>query len=487
MMPGNRTFTRTGWVAVLILAGVAACSGEGDTTGPAPPDDEPQVVPSISTIDPSRGPVGTTVTIGGQNFGDAPATGSVAFSNAAATVSSWSVNEIRAVVPDAFPGDYQVTVTVEGESSNAVTFRVTLVPAVYVHNDPRGEPSSVDAWSVDDAGKLTELPGSPFMTNAFGGGYGGDSGSLQIHEATRRAFVSADSTVAVFDIDPRSGALVPVPGSPFAAGTSEPTFGIAVSQAGDLLYLANLNTPQRPPNTSHISIFEVQPDGSLVPHPSSPFDTGVSSAADIALLTPDDRFLYVNTEDLEFLGYSVSPDGGLTQLSGSPYLADPSLMGMAFGARLSPDGSHLLLGYTNLDEIKIYQLDPATGIPSEHPGSPVAAENAHDFAFTLDGRRVYVGAWVRNFVHVFDVAIDGGLMPIMGSPFTLSNIDRVAAIAISADSRFLFVANEPGAVGTTARFAVYALNGAGEPIEVDGSPYPVSVPDDGPSGIAVTF
>src|SRR5204863_8449010 len=47
------------------------------------------VAPSITTLSPTSGPVGTTVTITGANFGATQGTSTVAFNGTAATPKSW--------------------------------------------------------------------------------------------------------------------------------------------------------------------------------------------------------------------------------------------------------------------------------------------------------------------------------------------------------------------------------------------------------------
>ena len=77
--------------------------------------------PKITTLRPSSGPVGTSVTIIGSNFGTA---GTVTFDGTVTTPTSWSATSIVAPVP---PGATtgNVVVTVGGVASNGVSFGVT--------------------------------------------------------------------------------------------------------------------------------------------------------------------------------------------------------------------------------------------------------------------------------------------------------------------------------------------------------------------------
>ncbi len=80
--------------------------------------------PSIASLSPNSGPVGTSVTITGANFGISRGTSTVSFNGTGATPTSWSATSIVAAVPaGATTGN--VVVTVGGVASNGVTFTVT--------------------------------------------------------------------------------------------------------------------------------------------------------------------------------------------------------------------------------------------------------------------------------------------------------------------------------------------------------------------------
>ena len=97
--------------------------------------------PSISTLNPTSGPVGTPVTITGQNFGTGQGS-TVTFNGIAATPSSWNATTIVAPVPTgATTGP--VVVTVGGVASNGVNFSVVAPPA----NITLVQHASVDAGS----------------------------------------------------------------------------------------------------------------------------------------------------------------------------------------------------------------------------------------------------------------------------------------------------------------------------------------------------
>ena len=86
--------------------------------------------PSITSLSPTSGPVGTAVTITGTNFGSTQGTSTVTFNGTSGgTATSWSATSITINVPTgATTGN--VVVTVGGTASNSVTFTVVPPPSI---------------------------------------------------------------------------------------------------------------------------------------------------------------------------------------------------------------------------------------------------------------------------------------------------------------------------------------------------------------------
>jgi hypothetical protein len=86
---------------------------------------EYNAIPKITGINPSSGPVGTIVTIEGENFGTSRNTSTVMFNGVeAGDYISWNDSTILAKVPQTTTGN--IAVTVEGKPSNAVLFTLTV-------------------------------------------------------------------------------------------------------------------------------------------------------------------------------------------------------------------------------------------------------------------------------------------------------------------------------------------------------------------------
>jgi 6-phosphogluconolactonase (cycloisomerase 2 family) len=195
----------------------------------------------------------------------------------------------------------------------------------------------IDALKADASGTLTTVIGSPFPagTNLF----------LTIDPQNRFVFASDDTppgNVLAFTIDAGTGALNAVQGSPFATipgyvGNTQPG-AIVVDSTGSFVYVGLLATGQ-------IAAFSIAPSsGALTPIPGSPFAEGNSP---IALATVN-NFLYVaNSVDGTIAGYSINPASGvLTPLANSPFAIHGGPLAISpFGAYLYTAGSGGLLAF----------------------------------------------------------------------------------------------------------------------------------------------
>jgi hypothetical protein len=126
--------TPTSWSAASILVAVPAGATSGNvvvTVGGTASNGVSFTVtvpvPSISSLNPSSGLVGASVTISGANFGATQGSSTIKFNGIAATPTSWSASSIVVTVP-AGATSGSVVVTVGGVASNGVSFTVT-VPA----------------------------------------------------------------------------------------------------------------------------------------------------------------------------------------------------------------------------------------------------------------------------------------------------------------------------------------------------------------------
>lgn len=116
---------RTVLIVTLLLA-VAACRDLGSDVPPVLPPG-PGAPPVITGVFPDSAAVGDTILVTGSGFGDVAGTSALSIGGATATVVvSWSDTRLIASVPSGASGG-AVVVTVGGQSSSPVAFRVQPV------------------------------------------------------------------------------------------------------------------------------------------------------------------------------------------------------------------------------------------------------------------------------------------------------------------------------------------------------------------------
>ncbi len=112
--------------------------------------------PSITSLSPSSGSVGTAVTISGANFGASQGTSTVSVNGTAATPTSWSASAIAVLIPNGTTTG-PIVVTVNNVASNGATFTVVTsnLPAPWLSQDV-GSPS-VAGQATYSSGTFTVL------------------------------------------------------------------------------------------------------------------------------------------------------------------------------------------------------------------------------------------------------------------------------------------------------------------------------------------
>lgn len=171
-------------------------------------------------------------------------------------------------------------------------------------------PGGVLVFTIDASmGALTPVPGSPFPIGSNSTGLV-QLGQIVVDPTGSFVYVAITATnqVAAFSITPSSGVLTPVPGSPFAAGggaSAMTTFNN--SPGNDFLYVSDTTA-------GTISGYSINPTtGALSPLAGSPFAiTATTLATDIS-----GGHLYASSAT-GVMVFSIDPStGALTQI-GSP-------------------------------------------------------------------------------------------------------------------------------------------------------------------------
>jgi 6-phosphogluconolactonase len=231
---------------------------------------------------------------------------------------------------------------------------------------------NLSAYAVDaGTGALTPLSTATYAT-------GTGPSAVSAGDFSGFVFVAnngGSNNISVFAIT-AGGALTPVVGSPFAAGGNPHSLVITPigpwDYGSDFLYTANFDG-----TSSTISGFSVDPDtGALTALSGSPFAVPVSNYIGIDLTG---TYLYVTT-GASVVGYSIDPNTGLlTALTGFPVASGVH----AYSVTVDPSNQFLYVGNSGSANISGYKLNAANGELTAIPGSPFTAGSQPDFIAIL--------------------------------------------------------------------------------------------------------
>jgi DNA-binding beta-propeller fold protein YncE len=334
--------------------------------------------------------------------------------------------------------------------------------------------NTVSAFRVDPtSGGLSPVAGSPFPT---------DSGPefLAVAAGGKFLFVgnAGSNTLSAFQIDAASGALTPVLGSPFVSGARPE--GVAVDPMGRFVFVGNQAS-------SSISVFSISSNGALTPVPGSPF----AANNPFELVTnPSGTILFVNNfpdsmvSDFNTVSaFQISSNGMLTAVPASPFpTANSSGFASSIGLAADSAGKFLFVADHMAQAIVPFNIDPASGaltpastLPTPPSSCGVSCHNNPlRLAVHPNDQFVYATNVQSGTVSAFSI-VTGGLSPIAEFPTG----QHPFGVALDPKGNFLYIVNKVD--NNISVFSVNAANGLLSP--VSGSPFPSG--GSGPVGIAI--
>jgi 6-phosphogluconolactonase len=344
---------------------------------------------------------------------------------------------------------------------------------------PPSSTNNVSAFTIDGAGALTPVPGSPFTTGSEPVGVAVDPTGQFVYVANGRTFA-----VSAFRIDATNGALTPVPGSPFSTGQF--AFSVTVDPTGQFVYVAS--------EDSRLWGYTIDGgSGALTPVPGSPFPNEVGARS--VVVDPTGQFVYVANCGIFGCGsagsgsvsaYAIdSATGALTAISGSPFAAGTHSSSVA----VDPTGSFVYVANMGSNDVSAYTINAATGALTPIAGSPFpAGPSSFHVAVDPTGQFAYVANCGSNFpcpppaqgsvsAYTIDPAT-GALTPVAGSPFATNGM-RTGHVTVDWTGQFVYATNTLS--GTVSAFVIDPANGALAP--VSGSPFAVG---DGAADVVTT-
>jgi 6-phosphogluconolactonase (cycloisomerase 2 family) len=224
---------------------------------------------------------------------------------------------------------------------------------------------NVSVYSIDaSSGALSEVAGSPFPANS-------NPAEILITPSGKFVYVTNPGIGMVTAFTFSNGVLTQLPTSPVPSGAG--AFGLAVDGSEKFLYVANPSASNPPPfsaTTGNVSGFNINPtSGALSPIQGSPFAATNGKGPSAVTVDPSGRFVYATTPGSSFSVwcFAITPaNGQLVAATNSPF----SLTAGGLFALFDPSGNYLYIGSQDAKGVAGYTYDPSTGAPTAITGSP---------------------------------------------------------------------------------------------------------------------
>ena len=359
-------------------------------------------------------------------------------------------------------------------------------------------------------------------SNASNNGSGLNGGGSQLPAGTELLYVGDNvGVIHGFGVDPKSGALTPLPTVAVTNAAAAGDTGLAADIGGHVLYATSdglggpnvlsfivnkttgaltpagsvtLSVPPRKlaaietnlyviadPSANAAQMFAISINGTNAALTQlNPTVTLPAPAHDLAIAgfgnnIPSWMGLTFDGAGGEIQGIVRQPNGGATGLQlGSPTSSSGD---SPQGIRITPDGKFVVVANQGTSNVSVFSLDSSTGVLTEVAGSPFAtgqqpgpvATDPPTLAGTAPSAKfVFVGNTGGNSLSAYTIDSSGALTPVAGTPIALGANGQPSSIAVDPAGKFIFVSVAPQEV---AGFAVDANTGALTP--VPGSPFSV--------------
>jgi len=228
--------------------------------------------------------------------------------------------------------------------------------------------------------------------------------------------------ISVYTVDPGTGSLGVLSGSPFPIQPASHPSSVAISPTGNFLFVANATE-------GTIAVFSIGGNGALA-QAGLPTSVGAGATPTSIAVEHSGRFLYVtDPAHNAVLGFSIQTGGVLSPINGSPFLAGsaPAALG------IDPQGALLYVANSGSNNVSAYAIDSSTGALGQVTGSPFPTGGVGPSAVAVDADTsfAYVTEAGSHDVAAFTIASNGALAPVKGSPFGVAT----AATAITVVRR----------------------------------------------------
>ena len=225
--------------------------------------------------------------------------------------------------------------------------------------------------------------------------------------------------ISVYTVDPGTGSLGVLSGSPFPIQPASHPSSVAISPTGNFLFVANATE-------GTIAVFSIGGNGALA-QAGLPTSVGAGATPSSIAVEHSGRFLYVtDPAHNAVLGFSIQTGGALSPVNGSPFLAGAAPAGLG----IDPQGALLYVANSGSNNVSAYAIDSSTGALGQVTGSPFATGGAGPSAVAVDADTsfAYVTEAVSHDVAAFSIASNGALAPVKGSPFGVATAAKAITV-----------------------------------------------------------
>lgn len=238
------------------------------------------------------------------------------------------------------------------------------------------------------------------------------------------------SSISAFSIDPASGALREVAGSPFAAGSC--ARDVTIDPSSRFVYMAGCAIVPDRGSIPVLAAFKIDRNGALSPFAHSPFPVGETEVLDPPLgvtVHPSDRFVFapdVHSSSIWIFNIDLG-NGNLAPVAGSPFLVGfPNIPNQPGAIAIDPGGQFAYVitergaasGLDDAGGLWAFKVDSGIGSLRPIAATPYRTGDAPTNAIVEpSGKYIYVSNRQNDSVSAFKIDTGGTLTPVPGSPF----------------------------------------------------------------------